>query len=64
MHSDTLEFTAIGLVFLHRFTGWAPSRYEKIEKLEQLRVLEQGEKIVVCEAIETPGLGVDTAVRS
>lgn len=46
--------------FLHRFTGWAPSRYEKIEKLEQLRVLEQGEKIVVCEAIETPGLGVDT----
>ena len=46
--------------FLHRFTSWRPSRLERIEKLEQLRVLEHGEKIVVCEAVESPGMGVDT----
>lgn len=46
--------------FLHRFTSWMPSPIEKIERLEQLRVLEHGEKIVVCEAVEPPGVGVDT----
>lgn len=46
--------------FLHRFSSWKPSRLEKIERLEQLRVLEHGEKIVVCKAVEPPGMGVDT----
>jgi len=45
--------------FLLRFTGWAPTPLEKTEKLEQLRILEHGERIRV---IETPwdSVSVDT----
>jgi 3-deoxy-manno-octulosonate cytidylyltransferase (CMP-KDO synthetase) len=37
-----------------------PTRLERIEKLEQLRALENGMEIVVANAIEGPGPGVDT----
>lgn len=33
--------------FLLRFTGWGPTPLEKTEKLEQLRILEHGERIRV-----------------
>lgn len=46
---------------LRRITAIAPSSYELREKLEQLRALEAGLRIVVEECVEPPGLGVDTA---
>jgi len=45
--------------FLRRLSRWGPSKLEKIEKLEQLRVLEKGYRIKVAEtAFEA--IGVDT----
>ncbi|MCA6998726.1 3-deoxy-manno-octulosonate cytidylyltransferase [Dickeya solani] len=46
--------------FIRRYVGWAPSQLEKIEMLEQLRVLWYGEKIHVAVAKEAPSVGVDT----
>ena len=45
---------------LRRITAMAPSAYELREKLEQLRALEAGLRIVVATCIERPGPGVDT----
>ncbi len=46
--------------FLHRFVTWPMGRLEQLEKLEQLRALEQGVAIHVDEScVEIPG-GVDT----
>lgn len=44
--------------FLKRFVRWAPSDYERIERLEQLRALEHGVQIRVVIAAED-SLGVD-----
>lgn len=44
---------------LEKFPGLPPGRYERIEKLEQLRVLENGYDIMVAVTGE-PSLGVDT----
>ncbi|MCT4714317.1 3-deoxy-manno-octulosonate cytidylyltransferase [Enterobacteriaceae bacterium H18W14] len=46
--------------FIRRYISWEPSQLEQIEKLEQLRVLWNGEKIHVAVAKEIPGIGVDT----
>ncbi|SLM63027.1 MULTISPECIES: 3-deoxy-manno-octulosonate cytidylyltransferase [Dickeya] len=46
--------------FIRRYVSWAPSELEKIEMLEQLRVLWYGEKIHVAVAKEVPSVGVDT----
>lgn len=61
----TKHFRHIGLYayragFLRRFVQWPQCYLEKVESLEQLRVLWQGEKIHVDEAVEVPGQGVDT----
>ena len=48
-HADLLE----------KFSALPPGRYEQIEKLEQLRVLENGLPILVG-VTEDPGIGVDT----
>ena len=40
---------------------WAPTQLENLEKLEQLRVLYNGERIHVELAKEVPEVGVDTA---
>ncbi|MEZ9631147.1 3-deoxy-manno-octulosonate cytidylyltransferase [Vibrio breoganii] len=46
--------------FINKYINWAPSALEKIESLEQLRVLWYGEKIHVALAKQTPPPGVDT----
>ncbi|MDO6707348.1 3-deoxy-manno-octulosonate cytidylyltransferase [Photobacterium sp. 1_MG-2023] len=46
--------------FINTYIRWEPSTLEKIESLEQLRVLWHGEKIHVDVAIEPPPAGVDT----
>ncbi|MBH9554088.1 3-deoxy-manno-octulosonate cytidylyltransferase [Inhella gelatinilytica] len=46
--------------FLRRFPQLEPSPLERIESLEQLRVLWHGERIAVHITDSRPGLGVDT----
>ncbi|MBC7003795.1 3-deoxy-manno-octulosonate cytidylyltransferase [Photobacterium sp. BZF1] len=46
--------------FINTYINWEPSTLEKIEALEQLRVLWYGEKIHVDVAIDAPPAGVDT----
>ncbi|MGF1753265.1 3-deoxy-manno-octulosonate cytidylyltransferase [Vibrio makurazakiensis] len=46
--------------FINTYINWEPSALEKIECLEQLRVLWYGEKIHVDVALESPAAGVDT----
>lgn len=46
---------------LRAFTAMAPSPLEATEKLEQLRFLESGHRIVMAEACEFIPAGVDTA---
>ncbi|MFB6422004.1 MAG: 3-deoxy-manno-octulosonate cytidylyltransferase [Candidatus Malihini olakiniferum] len=46
--------------FIRRYVTWQPSRSEKIELLEQLRVLRYGEKIHVAVAQAVPSGSVDT----
>jgi 3-deoxy-manno-octulosonate cytidylyltransferase (CMP-KDO synthetase) len=46
--------------FINTYIHWQPSVLEKIESLEQLRVLWYGEKIHVDVAKVTPPVGVDT----
>ncbi|EKO3399129.1 3-deoxy-manno-octulosonate cytidylyltransferase [Vibrio fluvialis] len=47
--------------FINTYIQWPASQLEKIECLEQLRVLWYGEKIHVAVALEAPPAGVDTA---
>ena len=51
---DVIGLQHVGLYayrrdFLFRFTSWAPTRLEQLEKLEQLRALEHGIKIHVAQ---------------
>jgi len=45
--------------FLRRFASWPPGVLERIEKLEQLRLLERGEPIAVVR-VERASVGIDT----
>lgn len=45
---------------LHKFIGWQPAPLEKIESLEQLRVMWNGQVIHIAEAIVSVPGGVDT----
>ena len=45
---------------LRRMTRWSPTSLERREKLEQLRALQNGVRIVVAACVEAPGPGVDT----
>ena len=45
---------------LRIFSRQEAAPLEKVEKLEQLRMLWYGARIAVCDAIEVPGPGVDT----
>ncbi|MDX1812727.1 MAG: 3-deoxy-manno-octulosonate cytidylyltransferase, partial [Gammaproteobacteria bacterium] len=46
--------------FLRRYVTWPQCHHEKVESLEQLRVLWNGEKIHVEVAKQIPGPGIDT----
>ncbi|MCG6407086.1 3-deoxy-manno-octulosonate cytidylyltransferase [Vibrio fluvialis] len=46
--------------FINTYIQWPASQLEKIECLEQLRVLWYGEKMHVAVALEAPPAGVDT----
>lgn len=46
--------------FINTYINWQPTALEKIECLEQLRVLWYGEKIHVAVAKQAPAAGVDT----
>jgi 3-deoxy-manno-octulosonate cytidylyltransferase (CMP-KDO synthetase) len=61
----TTAFRHIGLYayragFVTRYAAWPPAPLEIIERLEQLRVLWNGERIVLHKVSEAPGAGVDT----
>jgi len=55
-----LGIYAYRVASLRRLTAMAPSSLEVTEKLEQLRALQAGMRIIVAEASTTPGFGVDT----
>lgn len=46
--------------FLRDYVRWPASRLESVETLEQLRILWQGERILVLPVEEAPQAGVDT----
>ncbi len=46
--------------FLRRYVNWPPSQLESVEALEQLRILWQGERILVVPVDSAPPAGVDT----
>ena len=46
--------------FLNRYCSWPASALESVEALEQLRILWQGEAILVKVIDNTPEAGVDT----
>ncbi len=47
--------------FVTEFASWPVGELERIEQLEQLRLLERGKGIAVREASKIPGPGIDTA---
>lgn len=51
---------AYRVAVLTRLAALPPTHLERIERLEQLRALENGMEIVVANAVEVPGPGVDT----
>jgi 3-deoxy-manno-octulosonate cytidylyltransferase (CMP-KDO synthetase) len=60
VHYHHIGIYAYRVALLHRFVNWSQAELEKIESLEQLRVLAQGEAIHVAPAcMQVPG-GVDT----
>jgi 3-deoxy-manno-octulosonate cytidylyltransferase (CMP-KDO synthetase) len=51
---------AYSVGFLRRYVGWQRSPLERLESLEQLRILWQGERIYVLTVPEAPSASVDT----
>lgn len=51
---------AYSIRLLRRFVGWSPTPLERLEQLEQLRLLENGESIATDVASEAPPAGVDS----
>lgn len=56
-----LGIYAYRVAFLQRYPQLAPAALERLEQLEQLRALVNGERIQVADAVTMPGPGVDTA---
>ncbi len=61
VHYRHLGIYAYRAGFLKRYVKMEPCDLERMESLEQLRVLWHGGQIQVAEAAELPGPGVDTA---
>ncbi len=59
-HYRHIGLYAYRVGFLNRYCQWQPSRLEQIECLEQLRILWQGESVLVKIVEHTPPAGVDT----
>lgn len=49
--------------FVERYVNWPVCQLEMLERLEQLRVLWHGESILVLDAQEEAGIGVDTQAQ-
>jgi 3-deoxy-manno-octulosonate cytidylyltransferase (CMP-KDO synthetase) len=49
--------------FVKRYVNWPECDLEQVERLEQLRVLWHGEKILVEDALMDAGVGVDTQAQ-
>ena len=60
-HTRHLGLYAYRAAFLQEYSGLEASPLERMESLEQLRVLWHGRRIHVAVAVELPGPGVDTA---
>lgn len=60
VHYRHLGLYAYRVGFLEEYVSKAPCELERMESLEQLRVLWHGGRIQVAEAEEVPGPGVDT----
>lgn len=63
--TDYPLFRHIGLyayraAYLKKFVAYQPTVLEKLERLEQLRALENGDPIITDQCLEQPGIGVDT----
>jgi 3-deoxy-manno-octulosonate cytidylyltransferase (CMP-KDO synthetase) len=56
-----LGLYAYRLASLRRYTACAPTRLEMTERLEQLRIMEQGGRIAMARAREFIPAGIDTA---
>lgn len=61
VHFRHLGIYAYRVGYLKRYVTLAPCELERMESLEQLRVLWHGGTIQVAEASQVPGPGVDTA---
>lgn len=59
-HYRHIGLYAYRVAFLKRYCQWQMSPLEQIECLEQLRILWQGESILVKVVADTPPAGVDT----
>lgn len=59
-HLRHIGLYAYSVGFLKRYVQWATSPLEKIECLEQLRILWQGERILVVPVDKAPEAGIDT----
>lgn len=59
-HYRHIGLYAYRVAFLKRYCQWQTSPLEQIECLEQLRILWQGESILVKVVANTPPAGVDT----
>ena len=46
--------------FLQTFVSWPPSALEQLERLEQLRAMTHGVRIVAPDAVKACGMGIDT----
>ncbi|WP_290522327.1 3-deoxy-manno-octulosonate cytidylyltransferase [Alcanivorax sp.] len=51
---------AYRVAFLHRYVTWAPAVLEKLESLEQLRAMANGESIHIAPSCEPVPGGIDT----
>ncbi|WP_281646957.1 3-deoxy-manno-octulosonate cytidylyltransferase [Parendozoicomonas sp. Alg238-R29] len=60
LHQRHLGIYAYRVGLLNRFVTWGESPLEVTERLEQLRILWNGDRIHVAEACEAPPAGVDT----
>ena len=55
-----LGLYAYRAAFLHRYADWEPAPLERLESLEQLRALHQGETVHVQPACDAVPGGIDT----